>query len=90
MASRSKQRRAVLGEYKSFDVPIVWMTCPRRGLVAIDVHGTADFYDTNGSEIETKKYSSQARAVGELEKEGWEKIQQREESDKVCENSGTC
>ncbi len=90
MVRRSKQRRALFGEYKSFDVPIVWMTCSRRGLVAIDVHGTADFYDTNGSKIGTRKYSSQGRAEEELEKQGWEKIQQREEADEVCEDSGTC
>ena len=87
MVRRSKQRRDSFGEYKSFNLPIVWMTCSRRGLIAIDVHGTADFYDTNGFKIGTIKYSSQDRAVVELEKEGWEKIQQREGAEGGCENS---
>ena len=79
MVRGSKQKRALFEGEKPFDLPIVWMTCSRRGLIAIDVHGTADFYDPNGFKIGTIKYSSQDRAVAELEKEGWEKIQQREE-----------
>jgi len=89
MVRGSKQKRALFEGEKPFDLPIVWMTCSRRGLIAIDVKGKADFYDANGFKIGTEEYSNQGRAVEKLEKEGWEKIQQREEAEEVCENSGT-
>jgi|GEM_PF-3296197 len=89
MPRRIRQKRALFGREMPFELPIVWMTCSKGGLIAIDVKGAADFYDANGFKIGNKEYSSQGRAVSDLEKEGWQRIQQRQEAKQGTDRPGT-